>query len=53
MKLLKEDKIHLLGSDCHNMTSRMPNLGDGAERLRQKLDPELAEEILQRGMKLI
>ena len=24
---LKKGKIHLIGSDCHNMTSRQPNLG--------------------------
>lgn len=26
-KLLKEGKIHLLGSDCHDLTERAPNLG--------------------------
>lgn len=24
---LKKGKIHLIGSDCHNVTSRQPNLG--------------------------
>lgn len=32
IKLLKSGKIHLLGSDCHNTTSRPPNL-DKAERV--------------------
>jgi protein-tyrosine phosphatase len=27
MRLLREDKIHLLGSDCHGMDSRRPDLG--------------------------
>lgn len=43
----------VLASDCHNMTSRMPNMAAGVERLRQKLDQETVEEILQRGMQLI
>lgn len=33
MKLLKEDKIHLLGSDCHNMTSRPPELNKAKEAI--------------------
>lgn len=27
LRLLREDKIQLLGSDCHNVSSRAPNLG--------------------------
>ncbi|MBQ6718946.1 MAG: capsular polysaccharide biosynthesis protein [Oscillospiraceae bacterium] len=37
LKLLKQDKIHLLGSDCHNLTTRPPMLGDAVEVIRQKL----------------
>lgn len=33
MKLLKEDKIHLLGSDCHNMTTRPPALNKAQEAI--------------------
>ena len=29
IKLISEGKIHLLGSDCHNMTKRKPNLKSG------------------------
>lgn len=35
MKLLREDKIHLLGSDCHNLRERAPNLGDAVQRIRR------------------
>lgn len=35
LKLLSERKIHLLGSDCHNMTERRPNL-DGAIKIIEK-----------------
>jgi protein-tyrosine phosphatase len=33
MKLLKEDKIQLLGSDCHNMQSRPPALDKAVEAI--------------------
>ena len=32
MRMLQQGQIHLLGSDCHNLTSRAPNL-DQAVRL--------------------
>lgn len=44
MKLLKEDKIHLLGSDCHNTDRRKPNLAAAVRRIEQKLgQKELAK----------
>ena len=45
MRMLKRDQIQLLGSDCHNLTSRKPNLGDALERIRQKLGQETVDEI--------
>lgn len=44
LRLLKADRIHLLGSDCHNMTTRRPNLGIALEQIRRKL----GESALQR-----
>lgn len=40
LKLLKEDRIHLLGSDCHDLSSRKPNLAAAARRIEQKLGRE-------------
>lgn len=45
LKLLKEDKIQLLGSDCHNLTKRPPKLGLAAEVIRKKLGEEYLERI--------
>ncbi len=45
MRLLKEGHIHLLGSDCHNLTTRKPNLGPALERIEQKLGREVLEDI--------
>lgn len=35
LKMLKNGTVHLLGSDCHNLTTRKPNLGDGVRQLQQ------------------
>ena len=45
LKLLRQDKIHLLGSDCHNLTTRPPLLGEAIGVIRQKLGEEVLERI--------
>lgn len=40
IKLLKQDKIQLLGSDCHNLTYRKPNLNLAYDVIEQKLGKE-------------
>ena len=45
LRMLKKDQIQLLGSDCHNLTSRKPNLGAALEKVRQKLGDGMVEEI--------
>lgn len=37
LELLREAPMPLLGSDCHNMTSRPPNLKEGKKVISQKL----------------
>ena len=37
MKMLKAEQIHLLGSDCHNLDSRKPNLGSARNQILKKL----------------
>lgn len=36
-KMLKANKVHLLGSDCHNTTSRRPNLEKARNIIKKKL----------------
>ena len=45
MKLLREEKIHVLGSDAHNLDSRSPRLGEAVDRIRKKLGQEAMEKI--------
>lgn len=47
LALLKTDQIHLLGSDCHNLTGRKPDLGTAAERIRQKLGQDAISRICE------
>lgn len=37
MRLLRNKQIHLLGSDCHNLTDRKPNLGLAVSAIEKKL----------------
>lgn len=53
MRYLKQGKIHLLGSDSHNMTDRAPNMGPALERIRQKLGSETLEEMNRRAKCLL
>lgn len=46
LKMLKEDKIHLLGSDCHDLKSRAPNLGAACQRIRKTLGEGALERIV-------
>lgn len=45
MGLLKADQIHLLGSDCHNMTDRKPNLAPALQRIERKLGEAVISRI--------
>ena len=45
LKLLRQDKIHLLGSDCHNLITRPPRLGEAVAVISQKLGEEVLERI--------
>lgn len=45
MQMLKKGQIHLLGSDCHNLTSRRPNLGNAVEKIRHRLGDRTIGEI--------
>ena len=54
---LKQGKIHLIGSDCHNLLSRSPNLGQARQRAKaygveaefDKLSRNAAQLLFPRG----
>jgi protein-tyrosine phosphatase len=45
LRMLKADRIQLLGSDCHDLVSRPPNLGAALARIGQKLGEDVLERI--------
>ena len=50
---LEQGQAHLLGSDCHNLTNRAPNLGQARELLRRKVGAQVLEKIDHRGSELL
>lgn len=44
--LLREDRIHLLGSDCHNLSSRKPNMGEAIKIIEQRLGSDALQRIV-------
>lgn len=45
MRLLKENRIHLLGSDCHNLEERKPNLAAAWQKIEKRLGETALEQI--------
>lgn len=45
-RMLKDGQIHLIGSDCHNLTSRAPNLEDAVSVILKRLGEDALEHIL-------
>lgn len=47
LRMLKNDRIHLLGSDCHNLQLRSPQLGPAVKMIEQKLSGNVLERIIR------
>ncbi len=52
MKHLRQGEIHLIGSDCHNMSTRAPNLGQ-ARRIARTFGLQKEFEMLSRNAALL
>ena len=53
MTLLQGGMIQFLGSDCHNLTTRSPQLGKAFEVIRKKLGDDYLDQIKQYGYSLL
>ena len=49
LKMLAEGEIDLLGSDCHNLGKRAPNMSQGLAAIRKSLGDEAVEELYTFG----
>jgi len=47
IELLRKGQAHLIASDCHNCSSRCPNLGKAISVVRNKLGAEYSDEIVR------
>ena len=45
VEMFREGRAHLLGSDCHNLNRRPPNLGAGRKILARKAGPEVLDRM--------
>lgn len=53
LRMLKKDRIHLLGSDCHNLKSRKPNLGSALDVIETRLGHEVLAKVNSHGRRLL
>lgn len=53
MRMLKEEQIQLLGSDCHNLTERKPNLGPAVDLIRKRLGEEPIQRICEYACEIL
>lgn len=45
MRMLKGDSIHFLGTDCHNLTSRKPNMDLALQKIQKKLGQPVMDRL--------
>lgn len=53
MRMLKAGQIQLLGSDCHNLTDRSPNMGPALDRIRKRLGEDTIRRICDCGLEIL
>lgn len=53
MRMLRDGEIHLIGSDCHNLDSRKPNLGDAVKLIKKRLGESAIAEIAKHGQNVL
>lgn len=53
LTLLKEDNIHFIGSDCHNVTSRPPQIGKAFQIIKKKLGEAYICQMNEYGYSLL
>ena len=44
VKMLQRGEIDVLGSDCHNMTTRPPRLGEAIQVIQKSVEPDVWRE---------
>lgn len=52
-KYLEAGKITLIGSDCHNLTTRAPEYDEGAAEIIKKFGKNALDELLENSIRLV
>ncbi len=52
-RLLREQRIHLLGTDCHNMSSRAPHMDAAVKQIHRHVGMEYLEDMELLGRSLL
>ncbi len=52
-KMLKLQYVHLIGSDCHNLTTRPPNIGAACDQIVKHAGEEVLESIMSGARHLL
>jgi len=47
LRLIKEQRAHILASDCHNCADRAPDVGEGMQIVRRKLGDWCADNLVR------
>lgn len=53
LRLLREGKIAALGSDCHNMTKRKPNLGRAYAEIEKRVGQDVLRQVDEKSGRLL
>ncbi len=53
LKMLREKRVQLLGSDCHNMRTRKPNLAEAIQVIQENFDEKLVQKLEARAERIL
>ncbi len=53
LKMLRRGEAHIIASDCHHVTGRVPNLGDAMAVVREKLGDSFSEQLSAQAAELL
>lgn len=53
LSMLDKGMIHFVGSDCHNLTSRAPQIGRAMEIIKKKFGDNFIEQMNEYGLSLL
>ncbi len=53
LSMLDRGEVHFLGSDCHNLTTRPPRLGEACRYIERKLGADFLEQMVGYGYTML